>query len=661
MFRELFDTAPDAMIVVDLDGKIIRANEQAERLFGFAEKELIGRSIEMLMPERARSTHHSHVLAYVRNPRVRPMGTGQELVGQTRDGRQFPVEIALSPLKTPDGQLFLASVRDVSETLRARQALNRARYDGFIAQISQLVLAASDLDNAIGAIPELVARAAGVSGVAIVFKQAQFNKMHVRAAFGVDHDLLDRLPWNKFAASSHQAANIAGAMEYAAPMTLGSSEISGFAKAIVFPLSGGDDMIGGLVALAREQRDFDRDAINFLQSVSSLLTSAVQRLRSEEQLSHAQRLEAIGQLTGGIAHDFNNLLTIVSGNLQILEDELADRPAAREIIGTALRAVGRGADLTRKLLAFARKQRLLPVAVDPKALLGELGGMLGRTLGETIQLEISCAPDLANVFADESQLDAALVNLALNARDAMPRGGRLEITARHACIAAADPTAEAKAGDYIVFSVRDTGTGMTPDVMARAFEPFFTTKDVGKGSGLGLSMVYGFVKQSSGHLTVESQLGYGTCIRLHLPVAGSLVPVNEAVLREGARANEMVLVVEDEADVRDIAVRFLQTLGYKTLSAADAESALQILAENERIGLLFSDVVLGTGMSGPELAAEAQRRRPALRVLLASGYEDTGSENGALAGRFALLQKPYRREALGRAIRQSLDGDPTKS
>ncbi len=661
MFRELFDTAPDAMVVVNNDGKIIRANVQAEHLFGFAEKEMLGNPIEMLMPERLRGVHHGHITGYTRNPRVRPMGSGQELVGQKRDGRQFPVEIALSPLNTPEGRLFLASVRDVSETQRARQALARSRFDGYVAQISQLILAAADLDVAIRTIPDLVARALGVSGVAIMFKRVQFNQMQIRAAFGVDQDVLDHLPWNKFAPPPNTSAGTLGAMEYAAPMTLGAAETPGFAKVILLPLYSRDDMIGGLVALSREPREFDRDAMNFLQSVSSLLAAAIQRMRTEEQLSHAQRLEAVGQLTGGVAHDFNNLLTVISGNLQILEDELSDRREARDIIGTALRAVGRGAELTRKLLAFARKQRLSPVACAPNALLGELGTMLRRTLGETVQIEIVCPADIAQVYADPAQIDAALVNLALNSRDAMPRGGRLTITASEEHIGLADATPEVHAGDYIVFSVRDTGTGMTPDVLARAFEPFFTTKDAGKGSGLGLSMVYGFVKQSSGHLTVESQLGYGTCIRLHLPMVTGPVAPAEALPREASRGNETVLVVEDEDDVRNIAVRFLKTLGYQALAAADAESALELLDSNDAIALLFSDVVLGTGMSGPELAVEAQRRNPKLRVLLASGYEHIGNGDGASATDYELLRKPYRREDLGRAIRQALDTDTPKT
>jgi signal transduction histidine kinase len=406
--------------------------------------------------------------------------------------------------------------------------------------------------------------------------------------------------------------------------------------------------------LNREARTFDREALNFVQSVAHLLAAAIQRSRVEEQLSHAQRLEAVGQLTGGVAHDFNNLLTVISGNLQLLEDEFADKPDAQEIIGAALGAVKRGADLTRKLLAFARKQRLSPIDLDPARLLGELGGMLQRTLGETVQLEVICVPGIAHVYADPSQLEAALVNLALNARDAMPRGGRLSLQAEQAQIAADEATQDLPAGDYIVFSVRDTGMGMTPETLARAFEPFFTTKDSGKGSGLGLSMVYGFVKQSQGHLAVESRLGYGTCMRIYLPMSRQAAqPAFEQP--HASPGHETVLVVEDEQAVRRIAERFLTALGYRVQSAPDAESALQRLQTDASIALLFSDVVLGTGMNGAELAAEAQRLRPTLRVLLTSGYEHVNGDESSLAQRYPLLPKPYRREDLAEAVRKVLD------
>jgi len=652
MFRELFEAAPDAMVVVDRAGHIVRANPQAERLFGYDEAQLQGQPVEMLMPPAARDVHHGHRQTYIDNPRLRPMGSGQELTGLKRNGQQFPVEIALSPINTPEGRMFLASIRDISETQRARQAIARARYDAVVAQIGQHALASPDLDVALAHAPKLVVEALAIDAAAIVFRHGR--QAQTRAAHGVAPELLDGMSWS--ALIPDRRDETAAGSDRAIVMDRALLAGSGFGDAVVVPLIDLGEPTGALVAMQREQRHFDHDALHFLQSVANLLASAMQRAHTEEQLSHSQRLDAIGQLTGGVAHDFNNLLTVVSGNLQILEDELADRPAAREIISSALRAVGRGAELTRKLLAFARRQRLAPRASDPARLLTELGAMLRRTLGETVGLEISCAADVPKVFVDPGQLDNALVNLALNARDAMPRGGQLVISARHERIGT-DDGGELAPGDYVVFTVRDTGQGMAPDVLARAFEPFFTTKEHGKGSGLGLSMVYGFIKQSGGHLAAESQPGRGTRIDLHLPAAKSSAdeeakPASHSV----PRGNETVLVVEDEADVREIAVAFLRSLGYKVIAASDAGSALAALAQHADIDLLFSDVVLGTGMNGVELAHEARHRRPGLPVLLTSGYEHSAQESGnRSAGDFVLLQKPYRREDLSAELRRILD------
>jgi nitrogen-specific signal transduction histidine kinase len=357
-----------------------------------------------------------------------------------------------------------------------------------------------------------------------------------------------------------------------------------------------------------------------------------------------------------VAHDFNNLLTVVSGNLQLLEMELTDRPSAQELIQSALRGVARGAELTRKLLTVARRQRLSPRAIDARALLEELGALLKRTLGEAVAVEIACEPALWPAYADPGQLDAALTNLALNARDAMPRGGRLSISVRpYEARDVDDVPKELKPGRYLRFTVADTGMGMPPEVLARAFEPFYTTKESGKGSGLGLSMVYGFVRQSGGQLEVDSRLGYGTRIDLYLPAAEAPEPAAEPAPRAGAdRGRETVLVVEDEPEVRGIAIAFLRSLGYAVHAAADAREALELLRDQPEIGLMFSDVVLGSGMNGIELAQEALRLRPGLPVLLTSGYEREAAEGGADAP-FELLRKPYRREELAQALRLALE------
>jgi nitrogen-specific signal transduction histidine kinase len=388
-----------------------------------------------------------------------------------------------------------------------------------------------------------------------------------------------------------------------------------------------------------------------------MLAALMQRRQTEEQLAHSQRLDAIGQLTGGIAHDFNNLLTIISGSLQLMEIELGERPETAGLIATALRSVGRGAELTTKLLAFARRQRLSPAAVDPVALLRDIEAMLRRTLGESIQLRVERPDALPAAHADATQLDTALVNLALNARDAMPRGGEILLTAHEHTVVDAHGEEGLAPGRYIVFSVQDTGHGMAPETLARAVEPFFTTKEMGRGSGLGLSMVYGFARQSGGALTIDSRLGYGTRVDLTLPAsrhaAGAPVPAT-APPREGR--GEVVLVVEDEPDVRAIAEGFLKSLGFAPRAVGNAADALSVLGSDAPVALMFSDVMLGEGLDGYALARAARELRPELPVLLTSGYNEATASRGQDMG-FELLRKPYRREQLAEAVRRHLRRD----
>jgi PAS domain S-box-containing protein len=657
IFRELFETAPDAMVVIDDRGTIVLANPQAEALFGHSVADLVGAPVEILMPVGLRATHIGHRDRYMATPKVRPMGAGQELVGMRADGTEFPIEIALSPIRAEHGRMFVASVRDISETHRARQALVRARYDAALAQIGQ-----SALENPQGVLLEMLpgisAGALGVDVVAIGLVDVARGGLQWRSSGAALPDAV--LEWEPGHGGLLQRPFVDGRAfaiddildeRDAIGAALGSA---GFVSAVLVPLHDLGRPMGMLIGVSRRARGFDRDAVHFVQAVANVLASAVLRQRSQDELAHVHRLDAIGQLTGGIAHDFNNLLTVISGNLQLLEADLEG--GQRQAAESALRAVGRGADLTRKLLAFARRQRLDPHAIDVPAMLSELEGMLRPTLGATVELEIDAAQGVPQVFADPSQLESALVNLALNARDAMPRGGRLRIEARDVRRDNADD--DLPAGDYLVFSVTDTGFGMSQDVLARAFEPFFTTKTSGKGSGLGLSIVYGFVKQSGGHLSVHSRLGYGTRIELYLPAArpdaAQAVPPE---IRAATGGNETVLVVEDEPEVLRIAVAFVTSLGYRALSATNAAEALALLEDGTSVDLLFSDVVLGTGMTGGELGREAQRRRPGLPVLLTSGYERPAADAGEAPHirEFELLSKPYRREALAAALRRRLD------
>jgi PAS domain S-box-containing protein len=662
LFRTLFETSPDAMVVVDRAGDIVLANPQAHGLFGYRSGELIGQRVESLMPESGRAAHVTHRARYMTHPRVRPMGAGYELTGVRRNGDFFPVEIALSPV---GNELYAASIRDISETQRARQALERARRDGYLAELGRLVLESGRDASVRVAVSELIADALGVDGVAVAVGLPGGNALPVRSASGLAPALIDAMA-DAFAAD-HLALHLMRRRRTDACMLTRDRgdelpalrevlAAHGFGEAAILPLLDRHEVTGALLAVAREPGSLDSDQLHFLQLAANMLAAAVQRGRSEEQLAHAQRLDALGQLTGGIAHDFNNLLTIVSGNLQILDTEYGDVADARELIDSASRAVDRCINLTRKLLGFSRHRALSPRGVRPQQVFDDLGDMLTRTFGARIRVDLDCPATVPAVYADPGELETALVNLSLNARDAMPEGGSLHISARERDVGPGE-AGGLPPGRYVALLVEDSGSGMSQEVLDHALEPFFSTKEAGKGSGLGLSMVYGFTRQSGGRLTIGSQPGRGTRVEILLPTAPPGEDAGEARTAGSiSPGHARVLVVEDEPGVRRVAIRFLHALGYDTLEAGDATQALELLHSDHGIGLVFSDVVLASGMSGFELVREARRLRPGLPALLTSGYEHAASARAALPEGVGLLRKPYRVEQLGEALAQALEG-----
>jgi CheY-like chemotaxis protein len=370
-------------------------------------------------------------------------------------------------------------------------------------------------------------------------------------------------------------------------------------------------------------------------------------------------MEAVGQLTGGLAHDFNNLLAIIIGNLDMLREMRADDPVTDELVRDALESALRGADLTRRLLAFARRQPLQPEQVDINEVIGAIVRLLTRTLGENIAIEMSLAPNVWPVQIDRAQFEAAIANLATNARDAMPRGGALLIDTRNGHLDAAYAAGHSDVipGDYVVVEVSDSGIGMPPEVVSRIFEPFFTTKEQGKGTGLGLSMVFGFMKQSGGHVTVYSEPGKGTTFRLYLPRQRDASVMSEERPAQPAPlgGTETILVAEDNPGLRRIVVRQLREAGYRVLEAADAEAAMAVIDSTESIHLLLTDIVMPGAMDGRDLARIAVARRPELRTLLTSGFPDARWNASGLHTGARLLSKPYRKEELRRAVREVLD------
>ncbi|MDG2518390.1 PAS domain S-box protein [Lysobacter soli] len=647
---QLFDIVPDALVLVDAQGRIARVNANAERLFGYPHGAMVGMDVEGLMPEGMRGRHLQHRDRYMASPRVRPMGqSDQSLIGQRADGQQFPVEIALSPIETEIGRHYLASVRDISESHRARQALVRARYDALIAHLGQMALNSSSEQQVVPALPGLLAEELEVDVVVLALSERDETRVELKTSTDVDAPLLEssvHASWPALVGSliSDRACILSQTQ-------LRLLEATSFASGAAVPLLDRSRAMGVLLALSSSPRQFHHDALHLLQSAAIVVASMMQRRYTEEQLAHAQRIDAIGQMTGGVAHDFNNLLTIVSGTLQLLEDEYGDRPEALELIDEALRSVKRGADLTSKLLAFARRQALAPRAVSPEPLVHDLGIILQRTLGEACCLTIECPAAIPRAYVDPTLLETALINLVLNARDAMPLGGDIALSVTE-CWVRPDEAADLGPGHYIVMQVRDHGTGMSAEVARRAIEPFFTTKAAGRGSGLGLSMAYGFARQSNGSLRVDSEPGRGTTMSLYLPVARSAPSADAAGASSAGGRGETVLVVEDDPGVRRIAVAFLTSAGYRALEAPDAETALDVVGAVGEISVLFSDIMLGSGMSGHTLANLLQARYPRLGVLLTTGYDDTSESASSLATSYALIRKPYQREQLAAAVRR---------
>jgi hypothetical protein len=391
--------------------------------------------------------------------------------------------------------------------------------------------------------------------------------------------------------------------------------------------------------------------------------AATDRLKAaEEALRQSQKMEAVGQLTGGIAHDFNNLLTGIVGSLDLLQTRL-DQGRTENVsryINAAMTSANRAAALTHRLLAFARRQPLIPKSVDANALVVSLEDLLRRTIGERIDLDIAAAAGLWCTLCDPNQLESALLNLAINARDAMPDGGKLVIATANARIEGIDADTPALLpGDYIRIDVTDTGAGMTPEVAARAFDPFFTTKPIGQGTGLGLSMIYGFARQSNGHVLIDTKLGTGTSVRLYLPRHhgdAAEERAASAVADEHIATGETVLVVEDEPVVRGVIVEMLHDQGYRVLQATDGPSGLRMLRLNERIDLLVTDVGL-PGMNGRQLADQARESRPGLKILFITGYaENVAIARGFLQPGMEMITKPFDLDNLSQRIREMVSG-----
>ena len=579
VFRSMFLAYPDALLLVDAAGQVVLANPAAAELLGYSIAELVQLDVDALVPDGVRQRHAAYREAYARNPRARPMGTTQtELVAKRGDGSQVAVEIALSPLREHGLPLVVASIRGIAAFPRVQQALRRARYAEQVARLGRLAVDTRDTGSLIEQVPRLAADGLQADAAGVLLVEA--NGREVRVAGGVGL-LPDEAPGTRFVppAGTPEHHVLACNEPVVVDDVLAQTHFvfspahiaAGLRSALLVPITDRGRNVGLFVLRSRRPQRFGADELQALESMASLLATSLQRAHSEEALSHAQRLESVGQLTGGIAHDFNNLLTVILGNLQVLEErpEVAGG-AGQPLVAAAARAAKRGAELTGKLLAFSRRQVLQPARVDVSALLESLAAMLRRTLDQHIRITVETAASCPPVRADAGQLEAALLNIAINARDAMRDGGLLSFTAQ-----------AGEAGE-VAIAVSDTGNGMPQEVRERAFEPFFTTKDKGRGTGLGLSTVHGFVTQSGGRIEIDSVVGSGTTVTMHLPCwrdATQAPPAERGRAVEPLPPGLHVLLVEDDADVRGVVQGFLADApGCEIETVSSAESALAVLA-----------------------------------------------------------------------------------
>jgi two-component system cell cycle sensor histidine kinase/response regulator CckA len=742
-FEQLLEFAPDAIVGIDGDGRVVLANHQTEVLFGYARDELIGEPVERLVPERFHAQHPGHRARYFDDPRTRPMGAKLALFARRRDGSEFPAEISLSAIETAQGTVAIAAVRDVTER-RAAEG-ERARLAAIVDSSADAIIghtasgsitswnrAAHRLygyaaEEVVGRdISIITGRQAGTSPRANGDGAEQHEAVHVRkdgtpidvavtvsavrdgrdellglATIARDmsrqkraertfEDLLEFAPDaivgvrrdGVIALANRQAEALFGytrdellgqPVEMLVPVHLAAGHVGRreeyFGDPRTRPMGAGVELFGrrkdgsgfpAEISLSSLETDEGPVAVAAVRDISDRAESERERALQEE-LNQTRRLESVGQLAGGIAHDFNNLLGVIINYAKFVADELPDGSQAREDVEEIRAAAKRGAALTRQLLIFSRREVVKREVLDLNALIAALENLLRRALGERVALEVILAEDLRTIEADRGQIEQVLVNLAVNGRDAMPRGGKLVIETRNAVLGEDYVRAHAHlaAGDYVRLTVSDSGVGMDADVARRAFEPFFTTKPKGEGTGLGLATVYGIVTDAGGHISLYSEPDIGTSVKIHLPPSSALVglPTAPATATPAGRG-ETVLVVEDEADVRRMSERILTRAGYRVLAAVDVDDALRLIAVAD-VDLMLTDVVM-PGMTGPELVDQIRGTRPDMKVIFMSGYSHRVLAHERLDRdtRSAFIEKPFTREELQRAVRKLLDAAP---
>ena len=621
--RSFMESAPEGIVVSNETGRMVLVNEETVRLFGYTREELLGMSVEDLMPESSRGRHAVQRKDFYMNARSRSMGAGLELLARKKDGTEFPVEISLNPANLKGGHRVLALIRDTSESRKLLES-----------RLGLAMMVDASNDSIIGA---------GMDGTIKSWNRSSEQIYGYSEQEAVGMPIMRLTPPDRRRESTELREQIFQGESVQLPDTIRLRKNGEqFPVSLsAFPLK---DIHGNVVGWAGVSRDL------------------TDQKRLEEQFQRAQKMQAIGQLAGGVAHDFNNIMTVIEGHAGLVADDLQQDAPSKQNLAAIKRAVGRGTTLTRQLLAFSRTQRVEMQVLDPNDLLRELLVILKRTLGETIivhtQLESS-----GLIEADPAQLEQVIVNLATNARDAMPDGGELFIET-------ADVTSETEErseeenphwylresispGSYVRLKVSDTGVGMDRNTMIRSFEPFYTTKERGKGTGLGLAAVYGIVAQAGGSVCVESEVGQGSSFYVYFPKTEEVVkPIEKVVQQETLDVGRRnILLVEDDEDILDLAVLVLKKGGYTVLSASKPQDALDHYS-GESIDLILTDVVM-PGMSGPKFVREWEKQNPSTKVLYMSGYIDESLGHHSIP-KSDILTKPFDPPELLRRVSQRL-------
>lgn len=681
--RAVFETALDAVVAMRPDGTVAEWNALAERTFGWTREEAVGRLMaDLIVPPQHRAPHIEGVRRYNATGQRHVLGTRLEITAVDRDQREFPIELSITETGTGDGRLFIGFLRDIGDRKRSEQQLIRqARQAELLFHIARFAAESDAVEPVLKETLRAICEVTGwpVGHALMVPPENPDEAVSSDIWFGHSEDGFDRLrDVTRTCRFTHGVGLPGVILQSGEPAWMSDTETEkaflrkglGFRAAFGFPLRSEGRTIAILEFFARDTIPPDPELLLTVRTLGeqvgrvlertyalaelralneSLEARALERSReldnAHEALRQAQKLEAIGKLTGGIAHDFNNLLTVIRGSVDLLRRSDLGGERRRQYIDAISDTADRAAKLTSQLLAFARRQALKPELFDAAERLAAISDMLRTILGSNVQLAVDAQCEDCFVEADAAQFETALVNLAINARDAMDGEGRLTISVRKG--------KNNGAAETVSVAVSDQGHGIPPDLLAQIFEPFFTTKEVGRGTGLGLSQVYGFVKQSRGDVSVKSDVGVGTTFVLTFPRANVDRVPDRATLSEVSETGQgsRVLVVEDNLAVGRFASELLTDLGFETTLATSALEALETLNETDGgFDLVFSDVVM-PGMDGVELGRRVRERWPQLPVVLTSGYSEVlaaETDHG-----FPLLTKPYSAEALARALRQA--------